>query len=86
MIIVKCERCGGNETRREFDQYVCLFCRSRYTIPANEMPGRETVIAVVSDVQVLLEKCISDPRNRRRYAGLVLDIDPTNREALKYLQ
>lgn len=81
----KCTRCGSNELSPLSGQIVCLYCRSRYTAPADEMPRRETTIGVASDIQVLLGKCVSDPRNSRRYAGLILDIDPTNREALKYL-
>ena len=37
------------------------------------------------DVERLLQKCRTDRRNARKYANLVLDIDPTNQEALKYL-
>lgn len=85
MQLTRCASCGSNELVLDSRQFVCPYCRSRYNLPVGDMPQRETVITVVSDVQALLEKCVNDPRNRRRYAGLILDIDPTNREALKYL-
>ena len=46
----------------------------------------QSSIALDDDVARLLEKCRTDPRNARKYANLVLDIDPHNREALKYLR
>ena len=38
-----------------------------------------------SDVEQLLAKCKANPRRARKYAILVLEMDPTNKEALKYL-
>jgi hypothetical protein len=46
---------------------------------------KASVISVSSDIEALLQKCREDPRNRKRYAGLILDIDPTNPEAQQYL-
>ena len=54
--------------------------------PVQDVSAKETVIGVDSDIQMLLEKCKQDPANRRRYANLILDIDPTNREAAAYLR
>jgi hypothetical protein len=47
---------------------------------------KETFISLLSDVELLLQKCQDDPSNRRRYAGLILDIDPTNQTARQYLR
>ena len=46
----------------------------------------ETSVGVLDDVQRLLQKCEDDPSNRRRYASLILDIDPTNPKAQGYLR
>ena len=55
--------------------------------PVQDVSAKETVDGGVdSDIQMLLEKCKQDPANRRRYANLILDIDPTNREAAAYLR
>jgi hypothetical protein len=48
--------------------------------------ARESTIEINADIQALLEKCKSDPNNRRRYASLILDIDPTNQQANQYLR
>ena len=38
------------------------------------------------DVAKLLRKCRENPARARKYANLILDIDPDNPEALKYLK
>lgn len=83
---LECTRCGSTELR-EHDRYlVCAYCQSRYVPQANDTPFLETTIGLASDIQALLRKCEDDPVNRRRYAGLILDIDPTNQEANLYLR
>ncbi len=42
-------------------------------------------IALENDISRLLSKCKEDPVNAKKYANLVLDIDPHNVEALKYV-
>ena len=85
MKIVECNRCGSPDLR-EIDGYVvCVYCQSRFVIPLSEAPSRGTTIGIDSDIQALLQKCKDDPSNRRRFAGLVLDLDPTNQEARRYL-
>ena len=42
-------------------------------------------ISLQSDIELLLDKCRRDPRNARKYANLILDIDPGNKDALQYL-
>ena len=57
-----------------------------FVLPLDERdPPPRSVIDVESDIQALLQKCRDDPLNRTRYASLILDIDPTNREARSYL-
>ena len=57
-----------------------------FVLPLDERdPPPRSVIDVESDIQALLQKCREDPLNRNRYASLILDIDPTNREARSYL-
>ena len=64
---------------------VCAYCRSRFVPQAADVLQKETVIGLQSDILVLLEKCQDDPANRRRYASLILDLDPTNQAAKDYL-
>jgi hypothetical protein len=35
---------------------------------------------------MLLRKCQDDPLQAKRYASLVLDIDPSNKEAARYIK
>ncbi|GEA81954.1 hypothetical protein [Cellulomonas uda] len=86
MILVACVNCGSNDLREHGGYAVCAYCRSRFVLQPDEVPSRQTVIDVNADVQALLERCRDDPANRRRYASLVLDIDPTNPEAIRYLR
>lgn len=85
MKLVMCTRCASKELFEENGYVVCAYCQSRFSPQADDLPRRETLVGVHSDVQVLLKKCKDDPSNRRRYASLILDIDPTNREAAEYL-
>lgn len=65
---------------------ICAFCRSQFTTQVNEYLPQETVVDVLSDIQVLLQKCKADPANSYRYANLILDIDPTNQDVTHYLR
>ena len=80
MTRIVCEACGANEWSEEGSYRVCKFCGSKYQI----LRGNSE-IALGDDVQRLLQKCRTDPARARKYANLVLDIDPTNQEARKYL-
>ncbi len=85
MKIVECTRCGSKELTEDNGYAVCCYCQSRFVPQADEKPSMITSIQLESDVEALLRKCREDPTNRIRYANLILDIDPTNREALQYL-
>ncbi|WP_146192030.1 hypothetical protein [Bifidobacterium catulorum] len=82
---IVCSHCGSSEFIDRGDMQICAYCRSlfRRKAPYNEESG--ATIDVMEDVKLLLEKCRKDPSRASRYAGLVLDIDPTNQDALQYL-
>lgn len=84
--IIKCVRCGSPDLSEQGGYAVCAYCRSRFSLEADDLPRKESAISVQSDIDALLAKCQSDPVNRFRYASLVLDLDPTNSAAAKYLQ
>jgi len=86
MILVACTSCGSKELFEEHGYAVCAYCRSRFSRQPEDVPARQAVIDVSADVQALLQRCREDPTNRRRLASLVLDIDPTNPEAMRYLR
>jgi hypothetical protein len=86
MKLIGCQRCGSNELTEIDDFVVCDFCQSKYVPQQDDLPPRETIISLNADVERLLEMCRLEPQNRRRYASLALDIDPTNVQARQYLQ
>ena len=86
MKIEICERCGGGEFVDQSGYKVCLYCNTKYLITHEEVTRKESNISLDNDIMMLLQKCVDDPANARRYASLVLDMDPDNVEALKYLR
>jgi hypothetical protein len=78
----ECSCCGSKELQEVNGYSVCVYCQSKFKLATQNCVA---AIDIYSDIQQLLNKCISDPLNRKRYANLILDIDPTNREALKYI-
>ena len=96
-----CRNCGANALKRVNGYFFCPYCESRYLITKEDMQGGflgdnhqsalshcgvKSVIALDEDVARLLKKCETDPRNAKKYANLILDIDPDNKEAMQYLK
>ncbi len=95
-----CKNCGANALTRKNDYMFCPYCDSRFAMTREELrsslwdsnhhtvlshSGVTSSIALDDDIKRLLNKCKSDPVNARKYANLILDIDPDNEDALKYL-
>lgn len=94
-----CRNCGANVLLRKNNYLVCPYCDSRFAITNEERSrglfandqhttlshsGVDSSIALDEDIEKLLKKCKTDPKNAKKYANLVLDIDPDNIEAKKY--
>ena len=86
MKIVECVQCGSNELTEIDGITTCDYCKARYAMEASEMASHGTTISVNSDIEALLQKCVDDPANRKRYADLVLNLDPSNKEALEFFE
>jgi len=84
MKIEICERCGGGEFVAVDGYRICQYCNTKYLITPEDVIQKESSIALDKDIKMLLQKCQDDPANARRYASLVLDMDPGNIDALKY--
>ena len=80
MEVLACKCCGAPGLKKQGRYWVCEYCDSKYLSETEESD-----IALDDDVARLLAKCKADPKNARRYANLILDIDPGNFEAYKYL-
>lgn len=75
-----CDGCGSNDFEKSEEGFICKYCRTRYTVKI-----REATINLDGDVERLLKKMVDEPLKVRRYADLILDIDPTNTDIYKYL-
>ena len=84
--LLTCVYCGSTSLIEEYGYVVCTYCRSKHVPEVDEVPAAQTTIQLASDIDALLHKCRQDPSNAHRYASLILDIDPTNTEALRFLR
>ena len=71
---------GGEKTAGEKENYRSIYHNTF------SRSGTASGIALDDDLVRLLAKCKADPKNARKYANLILDIDPDNEEALNYLR
>lgn len=79
-----CSRCGAHEWIEKNGCRICAYCGTPYQLTYEDMPNASGM-QLDSDIDRLLQKCRKDPKNAKKYANLILDIDPGNTEALKYL-
>lgn len=95
---IVCKNCGSKDLCFINNCWVCNYCDSKFLASEDQirihkqhnMSSRNLQIVssnidLVSDVEQLLVKCRQDKKNAKRYANLILDIDPDNQDALKYL-
>ncbi len=79
-----CPNCGANEWEYSGAYVICEYCGSKLLLEQADKPLKTSNVALVTDIDILLQRCRADPANARKYAGLVLDIDPTNALAKQY--
>ena len=80
-----CEHCGGDEFIEKEGYYICRYCKSTF-VPSKDMkPEKTATIALNDDVARLLQKCKTDPVRAQKYAELILEMDPSNKEAIEIL-
>lgn len=80
-----CENCGGDEFVEEDGFRICRYCKSKFIICPEDTASKESRISLNEDVLRLLRMCQENPAKADKYANLILDIDPTNKEAYKYI-
>ncbi|MBT9767421.1 MAG: TFIIB-type zinc finger domain-containing protein [Anaerotignum faecicola] len=78
---IVCPNCGANDFVIKDGYKVCSYCDTKFEIKNKT----KVAVSLEDDVQQLLQKCKMNPANARRYANLILEIDPNNKEAMKYL-
>lgn len=90
MQAIVCKACGAGGLRLVNGRGRCEYCGTLFALDKKEKdalrePPVGNGIALESDIDRLLRKCAQEPWNARRYASLVLDMDPDNEDALKYM-
>ena len=94
-----CKSCGATGIQVKGGYLVCDYCDTRFLLTSEDFDfyGRNQQNAASSadcnipgislggDIEMLLQKCRTDPKNAKKYANLILDIDPDNKKALRYL-
>lgn len=87
MKTMKCQGCGSTEFSKGTDGYLyCNYCRAKLILDKNEKVEKKSIISISSDIKNLLDKIEMDPDNASMYAKLILDIDPSNQQARKYIK
>ena len=56
MKLVECTRCGSKELIETDRLVTCAYCQSKFVPLASDLPGRDTVIGLDSDIQELLQE------------------------------
>lgn len=81
-----CEKCGSNDFLEQNGYRMCKYCNTKYILDAYDIKPKSSSISLNNDIKMLLQKCRDEPANARRYANLILDIDPDNEEAKRYFK
>ena len=84
MEILQCSQCGSLDFLDNGHYSTCKYCKSVFE-HYNRLICDNATISLVDDINSLLKKCREEPHNAKKYANLILDIDPSNINALKYL-
>ena len=82
---ITCEKCGANEWDDQNGYRICKYCGTAYQLTKEDITITKSNISISDDIMRLLQMCQLEPRNAKKYANLILDIDPNNVDALKYL-
>ena len=89
---IECKKCKSVDFERVDNALKCIYCRTTYVdetgIGKNFLKNNtsNSTIEIDEDILLLLDKIKREPWNRNRYANMILDIDPTNEDALKMLR
>ena len=78
---LKCSNCGSNELTKDGSFYVCNYCGTKHILSKDDVLIIDSSIELNEDVLRLIRKMDEDPNNSKKYAQLILQIDPHNRRA-----
>lgn len=81
-----CPNCASHEYKEEGKFIKCAYCETRFKKEQKDSFSQGVAIDLTDDVSRLLQLCKKDPSNRRRYVNLILEMDPYNKMARKYIR
>lgn len=81
----ECTNCGSNDLEIKDGYQICKFCGTKYIIPKEKVQDNSK-IELSEDILRLFKKIEENPEKADRYARLILEIDPSNIEAKKYIK
>ena len=82
----ECSACGATDLYEEDDYVICRYCGSKFKKSIENGFGMESSIELDSDVKRLIEKIEKEPQSTKKYAQLILTIDPHNEYAARVLK
>ena len=84
---IECIKCKSVDFFQADGFYICTYCRSKYRPEQLKRSNdvKTSIIEIDEDILRLLARIKKEPWNARQLANLILDIDPTNEEALRLL-
>ena len=80
-----CPYCGSRflkETKPEKNSFGTVSFKTETSLNKN-LENVNGGISLNSDIERLLQKCKTDPKNKQKYINLILDIDPDNTDVYK---
>lgn len=81
-----CEACGSGDLYEENGFVICRYCGTRHRKTSEDIAAGQSSIELRKDISDLLQKCKEDPSRVQKYAQLILEIDPNNKEAINLLK
>ena len=82
----ECSACGANDLYEENGYVICKYCGTKFKKSLENGFGMESSIELDNDVKRLLEKIEKEPQNAKKYAQLILTLDPHNEYAANVLK
>ena len=82
----ECSACGATDLYEEDGYVICRYCRSKFKKSIENGFGKESSIELDIDVKRLIEKIEKEPQNAKKYAQLILTIDPHNEYAARVMR
>lgn len=82
----ECSACGANDLYEENGYAICKYCGTKFKKTREDGFIEDSSIELDNDVKRLIEKIEKEPQNAKKYAQLILTLDPHNDYAARILK